>query len=145
MNLGRRLTSAMPLIAVRKSGSRGTPAFANKRHHADSPFSHHRTCLLWFRSDFVVQPGQSGELAGPSHAAGYAIRQKRRCPHRLPVIWRWSDQSGYGSGVRVERRELLGPARSGSLFKSSGQLRPRGNLRQARDRHVRSGGRASRS
>ena len=92
----------------------------------------------------MLQAGAPGELTESIHAAGYAVREERRRSHRLSGIWRRSDQSGHGSRLRVERRGLLGPTRLRSLSESPGQLRPRGNLRQARHRHVGSGRRASR-
>ena len=41
--------------------------------------------------------------------------------------------SGPCSGLRVAHRDLLGPSRFSAVDASSSQLRPRGNVRQARD------------
>src|SRR3954454_18921974 len=86
------------------------PAFAPT---TDSLFSDRRDCCYG-----------SGQISwranGGSHAAGYAVREERRCARCVSGVWRWSDQSGYGSRVRIEHRKLLGPTRLGSLSESIG-------------------------
>src|SRR5207248_11604575 len=85
------------------------------------PLSPTTDSLFSDRRDCCYGSGQiSWRANGGSHAAGYAVREERRCARCVSGVWRWSDQSGYGSRVRIEYRKLLGPTRLGSLSESIG-------------------------